>query len=343
MPEPVHLVANNPDLGGGERMLLRHAEALTALGRDVSVVTADGELASAAAAAGFGVRTVGAPARPAYLRALRAWDRRRSGLLWCHGLVPALATAGHRRRIVHLHQQPKSRAQAAALVLARRPSLGIVVPSVAMTRDVPGARVHLNWTEDLPLLDRPPATGPLRIGFLGRLTTEKGLHHLARAVGRIADTGREVELLVGGDDRHVPPERRDPVLHALDALDGTGARVTLLGQVERADVLAHVDVMAFPSVAAEPFGLVVAEAMASGVPFVISDAGAMPEVAGAGHPWVARSGNADDLARALDLVASAPAEEVRGVTDRARRRWEAEYSPLAGRQRVARLLEELAP
>lgn len=340
MGEPVHLVANNPDLGGGERMLLRHAEALTALGREVSVVTADGELATAAAAEGLDVRTVGAPARPAYVRALRAWDRRRTGLLWCHGLVPALATAGHRKRIVHLHQQPQSRAQAAALVLARRPALGLVVPSVAMTRDVPGARVHLNWTEDLPLLARPAPTGRLRIGFLGRLTTEKGLHLLARAAGRLAGSGREVELLVGGDDRHVPPEKRDPVLRALDA---TGAHVTMLGQVERSEVLAHVDVLAFPSVAAEPFGLVVAEAMASGVPFVVSDAGAMPEVAGPDHPWIARAGDADDLARVLDLAASAPAEEVRAVTDRARRRWEAEYSPLAGRQRVARLLEELAP
>ncbi len=341
MAERVHLVANNPDLGGGERMLLRHAEALTALGRDVDVVTADGELADAATAEGLAVRTVGTPHRPAFMRALRAWDRHRDGLLWCHGLVPAMATAGHRRRIVHLHQQPQSRAQAAALVLARRPALGVVVPSLAMTRDVAGARVHLNWTEELSLLERPAPAERLRIGFLGRLTTEKGLHVLAEAAGSLAaSSGREVELLVGGDDRHVAPERRDVVLRALDR---SSAQVTMLGHVERADVLSRVDVVAFPSVAAEPFGLVVAEAMASGVPFVVSDAGAMPEVAGPEHPWVARAGDAGDLARVLALASGATDAEVRGVTTRARRRWEAEYSPLAGRQRVARLLEELAP
>ncbi|CAM3664307.1 glycosyltransferase family 4 protein [Nocardioides zeicaulis] len=338
MAEPVHLVANNPDLGGGERMLLRHAEALSALGREVDVVTAEGELAATARAEGFDVRLVGAPARPAYIRALRAWDRGRSGLLWCHGLVPALATAGHRRRIVHLHQQPQSHPQAVALLLARRPALSVVVPSVAMTRDVRGSRAHLNWTEDLPLLPRPDASGSLRLGFLGRLTTEKGLHLLARAAGRLAEGGHEVELIVGGDDRHVPQERRDAVLRALD---DTSARVTMLGHVERADVLAHVDLVVFPSVAAEPFGLVIAEAMASGVPFVISDAGAMPEVAGPDHPWIARHGDVDDLARVLEAALSTDADAVRAVTDRARRRWEAEYSPRAGRERVRRLLEEL--
>lgn len=341
MAERVHLVANNPDLGGGERMLLRHAEALADLGRDVDVVTAPGELADAATAAGFDVQVVGEPARPAFMRALRAWDRERDGLLWCHGLVPALATAGRRRRLVHLHQQPQSRAQAAALVLARRPALAVVVPSRAMTRDVARARVHLNWTEDLPLLPRPAPTDRLRVGFLGRLTTEKGLHLLAEAAGSlVGSTGREVELVVGGDDRHVAPQRRDTVLRALDE---TAARVTMLGHVERAEVLARVDVVAFPSVAAEPFGLVVAEAMASSVPFVVSDAGAMPEVAGPDHPWVARAGDAHDLARVLSLVAASPEAEVAAVTSRARGRWEAAYSPSAGRQRVARLLEEVAP
>ncbi|MDR7252124.1 glycosyltransferase involved in cell wall biosynthesis [Nocardioides sp. BE266] len=341
MAEHIHLVANNPDLGGGERMLLRHAEALTELGHHVQVVTAGGELAEVAAAAGIDVLPIRATDRPRYIRALRNWDRReRDGLLWCHGLVPALATAGHRRRIVHLHQQPQSRGQAAALVVARRPALRVLVPSQAMTHDVMGARVHLNWTEDLPLLPRPPRRPRLRVGFLGRLTTDKGLDVLARAVGTLVGAGHDVELVVGGDDRHVPADRRDAVLRALDE---TPAEVSLLGQVERAEVLARVDVAVFPSISAEPFGLVAAEAMASGVPFVVSDAGALPEVAGPDHPWIARTGDADDLARVIALALSASDDDVRAVTERARARWEADYSPHAGRLRVRRLLEELAP
>lgn len=341
MADHIHLVANNPDLGGGERMLLRHAEALTELGHHVQVVTGGGELADVAASSDLPVQVVPGAGRPAYMRALRTWDRRdRDGLLWCHGLVPSLATAGHRRRIVHLHQQPQSPGQAAALVVARRPALRVLVPSQSMTRDVAGARVHLNWTEELPLLPRPPRQDRLRVGFLGRLTTDKGLDVLARAVGTLVGAGHDVELVVGGDDRHVPAARRDAVLRALDE---TPAEVSLLGHVERADVLTRVDLAVFPSISAEPFGLVAAEAMASGVPFVISDAGALPEVAGPDHPWIARTGDADDLARVIALALTAPDDDVRAVTDHARRRWEAEYSPHAGRLRVRRLLEELAP
>ena len=97
----------------------------------------------------------------------------------------------------------------------------------------------------------------------------------------------------------------------------------------------------FPSVWAEPFGLVVAEAMAAGVPFVISDAGALPEVAGPDHPWVARAGDAGDLARVIAQALAATPQQTSDVTDRARRRWEDEYSPAAGRERVRRLLEDL--
>ena len=121
MAERIFLAANNPDLGGGEQVLLRHAEALLDLGHPVTVVSADRptEVLDAAAAIGADVVPIRADGRRAHLRRLRAWDRtERTGVLWCHGLVPALATAGHRQRIVHLHQDPRGRAQ--ALAAARR-------------------------------------------------------------------------------------------------------------------------------------------------------------------------------------------------------------------------------
>lgn len=339
MADPVFLAANNPDLGGGERMLLRHAEALSALGRRAVVASAAGELLEVATTEGFETVEIVDGDRPTYMRHLRSWDRRqRDGLLWCHGLVPSMGTAGHRGRIVHLHQQPQSGPQAAALALARRPARAVLVPSIAMTRDVARARVHLNWTEELPLLHSPDRADTLRIGFLGRLTTEKGLDVLAHSASALVDAGHSVQLVVAGDDRHVPAERRDRVLKALDACR---ADVELVGQVERAEVLTQVDVAVFPSVASEPFGLVAAEAMASGVPFVISDAGALPEVAGPEHPWIARRGDADDLARVIGDALATPADDVRAVTDRARARWEKMYSPAAGRVRVQQLLDDL--
>lgn len=337
MAERIHLAANNPDLGGGEQMLLRHAEALLELGHVVTVVAPDAptEVLDAADVLGADVVAIRADGRRDYLHRLRAWDRtQRRGLLWCHGLVPAFATAGRPDRIVHLHQDPRSPAQRVAVALARRGALATLVPSVDAAARIPGSRAHANWTTDLPCLplgaDRTHV-----VGYLGRLSTDKGVDVLARAVAGLPN---HPQLLLAGDARYVSPESVRVVDEAVSAL---GDRAVRLGHVSPTDLFEKVGVVVFPSVWAEPFGLVVAEAMAAGVPFVISDAGALPEVAGPDHPWVARRGDVDDLARMISEALGAPDETRRAVTDAARTRWESEYSPAAGRRRVARLLEEL--
>lgn len=338
MAERIHLAANNPDLGGGEQMLLRQAETLLALGHAVTVVAPDAspEVLDAAATVGTDVVAIRAAGRRDYMQRLRAWDRtERHGLLWCHGLVPALATAGRAGRLVHLHQLPRSRSQQAALALARVRTERLLTPSAFLSSRVPGSAVCANWTDEVTRL--PMTTGGRRVGFLGRLATDKGLDLLAQAMVS-PSIGPDARLIVAGDDRWVPREQTLPVAESLAVL---GARVRRLGRVAPEEFFAQVDLAVFPSRVPESFGLVVAEAMAAGVPFVISDAGALPEVAGPGHPWIARAGDAGDLARVIERALSASDDEVKRVTDRARRRWEEEYSPRAGRQRVQRLLEDL--
>lgn len=338
MGERIHLAANNPDLGGGEQMLLRHAEALLSLGRPVTVVAPDSpsEVLDAASLLGADVVAIRADGRRDYVRRLHTWDRaERRGVLWCHGLVPAFATTGRPDRIVHLHQEPRSRAQRFASDLARRGTLATLVPSVDASARIPGSRAHANWTAELPRSGDLDIDRPHDVGYLGRLSTDKGVDVLARAMGRIKGESR---LLLAGDTRYVDHASVSTVDAAISDL---GPRAARLGHVPPEDLFRRVRMVVFPSVWAEPFGLVVAEAMAAGVPFVISDAGALPEVAGPDHPWVARAGDADDLARVIEHALAATAEEVRAVTDRARLRWEEEYSPRAGRLRVQRLLEEL--
>ena len=204
----------------------------------------------------------------------------------------------------------------------------------ASTR-ISGSRPHPNWTAELPRLTYVQAERPRDVGYLGRLSTDKGVDVLAHAMADVTGNSR---LLLAGDTRYVT---RESVARVDAAIAGVGPRAVRLGHVPPDDLFRRVGVVVFPSVWAEPFGLVVAEAMAAGVPFVISDAGALPEVAGPGHPWVARAGDADDLARVIERVLAAAPEEVRIVTDRARQRWEEEYSPRAGRMRVQRLLQDL--
>lgn len=336
MPETVFLAANNGDLGGGEQMLLRTARAVRELGREAVVVApaTPGEVVDAARSDGLDAVAIPGVGRRSYLRGLRGWDRGRDGLLWCHGLVPALATAGRPRRVVHLHQQPRSRGQWIALAIARRGALTVLTPSHTLVRTIPGSRALPNWTDEQAVVGRPAPAEGLRVGFLGRLSTEKGLDLLADAV--LAHP--TASLRVAGDDRWVAPDDLEPVRRSLAAL---GERVTLVGHVTPAELFRAVDLVAFPSRAAESFGLVVAEAMAAGVPFIVSDAGALPEVAGPDHPWIVPAGDVAALAVTIEQVDQSGPSLISNVTTAARARWESEYSPAAGRERVRRLLAEV--
>jgi glycosyltransferase involved in cell wall biosynthesis len=178
-----------------------------------------------------------------------------------------------------------------------------------------------------------------RIGFLGRHSVDKGLTTLFAALADLdrTDPGR-YRLLLAGEGRFAPPEDTAPIRRAMEPVEHLVDRV---GWVSREQFFADVDVAVFPSTWAEPFGLVVAEAMSARTPFVISDAGALAEVAGPGHPWVARRGDAASLARQVRRVFDAGPDEVVDVLDRAHARWEENFSPAAGLARVSALVDDL--
>ncbi|MCS6711627.1 glycosyltransferase family 4 protein [Brachybacterium sp. EF45031] len=339
----VAIATNNGDIGGGEVMLLNIAEALRSLGIEVLVLgpTGPGDLVSEARDRGFAVEALPAEGRRAWMVALLRWRLRHRDLpLWCNGLVPSLATAGIGPRLVHLHIVPEGLQRPAARIAqfgARR----TVVISEFMRGRLGGGTVLHNWTEEISFRPRPlPERGPVRIGFLGRLTRDKGVHVLAEAVDRLRrEHGLDVRLVLAGANRFGDAED-DRVISA--ALAPLGDAVERLGWVDRTEFFAGIDVAVFPSVWEEPFGLVAAEAMAAGIPFVISRSGALPEVTGSEHPWVVRPGDSADLARALfRLLRESGPDSLGPELKRARRRWEREFSPSAGRQRVALLLADL--
>ncbi|WP_165489285.1 glycosyltransferase family 4 protein [Propioniciclava tarda] len=114
--------------------------------------------------------------------------------------------------------------------------------------------------------------------------------------------------------------------------------VERLGWVTRGEFFAQVELSVFPSVRAEPFGLVVAEAQYAGAPFVISDAGALPEVAGFNHPWVSPAGDAEALASVVEQALIGTQDAVIAA---AQLRWKTHFSPTAGRTRLASFLKTI--
>lgn len=339
----VAIATNNGDVGGGEVMLLAIADALRDCGLSVTVVAPSepGELAALAAERGFAVEVLEGSGRRGYMLALARWRLHHRDLpLWCNGLVPSLATAGMGPRIVHVHILP-GRAHRIAWRIAGLNARRTVTVSRFMGDRIPGSTVLENWTGTIPRTwgRRPDHAEPFRIGFLGRLTRDKGVHDLARAVALLRSRGHEVRLILAGDGRFGDAEDEREISTALLPL---GDAVELLGWVRSDAFLSDVDMAVFPSRWEEPFGLVVAEAMAVGVPFVITESGALPEVAGPSHPWVARPGDPESLADAIGAARAAIEAGATEVLDEARSRWEDHYSPEAGTARLAAMMRGLA-
>lgn len=340
----IAIATNNGDIGGGEVMLLNIVHTLESLGHRVLVIgpRAPGDLVTLARERGVETTILDACTGVGYMTELFRWRLRHRRIpLWCNGLVPSFATSGLGPRLVHLHIAPRGLQRLAARI-ACCGARAVLVPSRFMESRVPGSRPIGNWTEDIPFtaFRETAEDGSLRVGFLGRMTREKGVDVLARALQQVPEIGgRTVRLVIAGANRFGDPTD-DRLID--DALEPLALRTTRLGWVERQDFFSAVDLAVFPSVWEESFGLVAAEAMAAGVPFVITDSGALPEVAGPDHPWIARRGDPVDLAR---VISRALRESTRGDERRsaaARSRWEQQFSPGAGERRVARLLRDLS-
>jgi glycosyltransferase involved in cell wall biosynthesis len=116
-----------------------------------------------------------------------------------------------------------------------------------------------------------------RVGMVGRLAHWKGQHVFLSAFARAFPGGDAQAIVVGGalfDDGDYETDLEE-LAHRLD-LDG---RVEFRGQVDDvSSVLAELDVMVHASVAPEPFGRVIVEAMAAGVPVIASRGGGVSEL-----------------------------------------------------------------
>lgn len=140
------------------------------------------------------------------------------------------------------------------------------------------------------------------VGFVGRLTRDKGLDVLATALDEVEAGGRRVQLLVvGGVD--------DASGQAVVArLEGGRFRLTMTGHVlDPSSYYPVMDVLCLPSYR-EGFPTVVLEASASGLPVVVSDAtGVVDAVLPGRTGLVVPVGRPDALARALERLIDQPA------------------------------------
>lgn len=131
------------------------------------------------------------------------------------------------------------------------------------------------WTASVDRNELRSRCGPLAAGvpivlFLSRLHPKKGITDQLLPAIKLMKTPAFLAIAGGTDDS--APSYPEKIRHAIAEL-GLSTRVSLIGPVKAADrwrVYDGADVFALPS-HQENFGLVVAEAMARGLPVAVSD------------------------------------------------------------------------
>lgn len=127
-----------------------------------------------------------------------------------------------------------------------------------------------------------PLGTPLTIGYLARISPEKGLHLLVEAFIQLCQSGQfpGLRLKVAGylSRAYAGYVKR---IRGRIKQAGVADQVEIIGTVDRQQKLAFLqslDVFSVPTIYRDPKGLPVLEAMASGVPVVQPDHGAFPEL-----------------------------------------------------------------
>jgi glycosyltransferase involved in cell wall biosynthesis len=191
--------------------------------------------------------------------------------------------------------------------IARHPPDVVVAVSEAIAREHhglawlrPRLRVIRNPL-DGPCRPHPPARAPITFGFLGQITTEKGVASLLEAFATASLP--EARLLIAGDGPLRP------------RLEATAPRnVEFLGWIDadaKEAFFAAVDCLVVPSSWKDPAPLVVNEARARALPVIGARIGGIPElIAPASEPLLFEAGDARDLARSLAQFSGSPASFV---------------------------------
>jgi len=167
--------------------------------------------------------------------------------------------------------------------------------------------VFLEEIEPLPepgtfVAARPELSGKRLLLFLARLHYKKGLDYLAEAWRIVAPRVPDAELVIAGPDEGARYDFESRIARA-----GLTNRVRMVGPLYGAEKFAAlVDATCFclPS-RQEGFSVAVLEALACGVPVVISEACHFPEAAAAGAAEVVALGDSS-LAEALGRVLENP-------------------------------------
>jgi glycosyltransferase involved in cell wall biosynthesis len=183
-----------------------------------------------------------------------------------------------RRRISHL---PAAVTCVSHRVFDRIAATGMFAAAQAGRQPVRIIRGN-NPDEEPPPLPPTRGNGPWRFGSMGRLDPAKGLENLIDAVSALPAGSATLTIAGSG------PEDYTRILHAR-AAETPG--IEFIGHVTPASFFHKIDTLVIPSIWEDPFPRVFHEAMAYGVPSIVTPLGGLPEAIDQGRTGIVATGD----------------------------------------------------
>jgi glycosyltransferase involved in cell wall biosynthesis len=172
---------------------------------------------------------------------------------------------------------------------------GIPLKKILLFRNIPAQR-----RTTLHSINSPPQNGPIQIGFIGRLSLEKGINFLLDAAAKIKETGSFCLHIVGDGPNRAEIEQKIKFF-------GLEELVNLHGYLQNPEKIYQIlDILVLPSLT-EGIPLTLLEAMSFGIPVIASDVGGIPEIIEDNKSGLlVKPGSVDDLINKITLLIKEP-------------------------------------
>jgi 1,4-alpha-glucan branching enzyme len=159
------------------------------------------------------------------------------------------------------------------------------------------------------------------LGYLGRLSEEKGLHYLIGALAEVRKSFPAAKLLVGGMGEQEHDFKR------LAKEKNLAPHIIFLGFVENSfRLLQQIDLLVVPS-RSEGYGVTAVEGLAAGLPVVATEVGGLKEILSDGVGILVPSKDEKALAASIISILKNPAE-MRKMGERGRKRAFELFTPM---------------
>jgi glycosyltransferase involved in cell wall biosynthesis len=172
------------------------------------------------------------------------------------------------------------------------------------------------FTVTTPLFNRPPL-----IGYIGRLSREKGIQNFTKALPTIIGNRKDLRVFIGGDG-----ELKDSIEKSLKGFELTN-NVDLPGWISHEDLPHYMNQLHLLIIPSYTEGLpnIMLEAMACGTPVLATSVGGIPDVIRDGETGFIMEDNSPECI-AMNVTRALGSPDLERVAERGRRFVEGNYT-----------------